>query len=79
MGHINQIKELLKKEKETLCLRELHNCLFCQDCELESHNHLSGAPEFLNPETTRKGLSQPEAENVHGMNSELSANPNRHG
>ena len=46
MGHITQVKELLSNEgtllntratswKEVLCLRDLHDCLFCQDCRAE--------------------------------------------
>jgi hypothetical protein len=75
MGHITQVKELLNREKEILCFRNLCDCLTC----VEPDCHLPGAPEFLNSETARKGLSQPEAENVHGMNSEPILDRIRHG
>jgi len=50
MGHITQVKELLSNEgtllntkatswKETLCLRELHDCLICQECQAEFARH----------------------------------------
>jgi hypothetical protein len=52
MSHQSQIKELLKKEKEALCFRDICDCLTCKECqpiELESQNHLSGSCPNLNP------------------------------
>jgi hypothetical protein len=63
MGHQTRVRELLEIEKQMI----------------ESQNHSPGGARNLNPEPESLPLHPCDLQDDRGINSELPANPGRHG